>query len=150
MIEDVPVQRITFQDKRPKSWEPLFRALHVGQSVFIPKMTRSGGANVAIQYQTCSEAVFGEKGKRRISYWKDKIAMAAIKIDKGIPFQPVKRGKRDSKYPWMEMEIGDSFLFPANLKKSTACNNASFASKRHGKKFVVRKTPEGYRCWRVK
>ncbi len=106
--------------------------------------------NVAIQHQTCSEAVFGEKGKRRISYRKDKIAMAEIKIDKDIPFRPAIRGKRDSKYPWMEMEIGDSFLFPASLKKSTACNNASFASKSHGKKFVVRKTPEGYRCWRVK
>jgi hypothetical protein len=90
-----------------------------------------------------------EKGKRRISYWKD-IAMAVIKIDKGIPFQQVIRGKRDSKYPWIEMEIGDSFLFPANLKKSTASNNASFASRSHGKKFIVRKTPEGYRCWRVK
>ena len=64
-IEDVPVQPIIYQDKRPKSWEPLFGAPHVGQSVFITKMMRSGGVvvNVAMQYQTCAEAVSWRKEK---------------------------------------------------------------------------------------
>ncbi len=74
-----------------------------------------------------------------------------IKIEKKIPIPEYvgKRG-RPSKYPWDIMAVGDSFLFPKGIKHSSAYQTAGHASKSYERKFVVRKTKEGYRCWRVK
>ena len=56
--------------------------------------------------------------------------------------------KRRRKYPFSIMKVGDSF----------DCNRGNIASvrvaanlyaKRHGGVFSVRKTLDGYRCWRV-
>lgn len=67
-----------------------------------------------------------------------------IKIDKGIPM-PSFSGKR--KYPWLEMEVGDSFLFPRGMTKAGARATSSSASRRYApKKFRTK----GNRCWRVK
>jgi hypothetical protein len=72
-----------------------------------------------------------------------------IKIEKGIPCPP--RSKyNSSKYPWRTMEVGDSFLFPKDLNRQTCYQSGVYHNNRHGdKRFVVRSTPEGYRCWRV-
>jgi hypothetical protein len=70
-----------------------------------------------------------------------------LKIDKDIP--PPKQYGRAAvqKYPWKEMEIGNSFLvkqvgpsFPAQARN---------ASRLYGRKFVARKVSGGYRVWRV-
>lgn len=67
-----------------------------------------------------------------------------IQIDKNIPVP-----FHATKYPWMEMEVSDSFLLPAG-KEKTAGSFATQANKRYApRKFVVRKTEEGYRCWRI-
>ncbi len=67
-----------------------------------------------------------------------------ILIEKGIPMP--RRDHGNAKYPWLRMEVGDSFLWsgPAN----SVHNNAAAAS-RNGRKFKARKTDAGYRVWRV-
>jgi hypothetical protein len=56
---------------------------------------------------------------------------------------------RPPKYPWATMKIGDSFLFPDHLKSQSCYNIAKYGGLRNGVKFSVRKTDEGYRCWRI-
>ncbi len=53
------------------------------------------------------------------------------------------------KYPWREMQIGDSFLVGHQVKGSTIRSGASIAGRKHGREFAVRRTPEGLRCWRI-
>lgn len=75
------------------------------------------------------------------------------KIDKNIPVKSSGKGAGGGKpptYPWRQMEIGDSFLFPVHVYPTlahTLCAQAS--STNHPKKFITRKTEEGYRCWRT-
>ncbi len=74
--------------------------------------------------------------------------MARVKIDRGVPMVTQAR-HRPAKYPWAKMEVGDSFLFPRGLRDETHYNQALAASKKYGRTFRVRKTPDGYRCWRT-
>ncbi len=67
-----------------------------------------------------------------------------VKIDKGIPMPPCNRA---GKYPWKEMEVGDSFLMDGD--PVYAANTANKAGRKHGRKFSSRKTREGMRVWRV-
>lgn len=70
-----------------------------------------------------------------------------IVIQKGIA-PPAYGGFRGRKYPFNDMEPGDSFLingFPVERVKMAAYAYA----KKHSHKFAVRKTDEGYRCWRI-
>ena len=68
-----------------------------------------------------------------------------IKIDKNIPVPPARLSHR---YPWLEMEIGDSF-FTANLSHGNMGTQAARAGKRHNREFVTRKVDGGIRVWRV-
>lgn len=70
-----------------------------------------------------------------------------IEIDKDIPVPEQKPGGGARKYPWLEMDVGDSFIFPD--KRANAHANAWHASIRYGRKFSVRRTPEGLRIWRI-
>lgn len=72
--------------------------------------------------------------------------MTAIVIEKGIPAPEYFR--RSRKYPYDQMEIGDSFAVPAGMAESCR-TGASRYGKRHGKKFSVHTTPDGVRCWRI-
>ena len=64
-----------------------------------------------------------------------------IKIESGIPFP--------AHIPFADMKVGDSFLVPEGISKSTVAVYANRYAKKTGTKFTVRKTPEGYRCWRI-
>lgn len=59
--------------------------------------------------------------------------------------------KRRSKYPWEDMEIGDSFYIPKS-DNPTPSNVIGYASKRFKAKYVSRIEPhgEGSRIWRIK
>ena len=78
-----------------------------------------------------------------------------IKIDKGIPIQPVDRKGTTSirgpviKYPWAQMEPGDSFLVHGVTlwRLNTATNRRT---KSTGERFTIRSTDGGYRVWRIK
>jgi hypothetical protein len=68
-----------------------------------------------------------------------------IKIDDNVPMPA---GYYSIKYPWMEMEVGQSFLVPAETKLP-AIRRLATMRRPDGRRFSVRKTPDGYRCWRI-
>lgn len=54
------------------------------------------------------------------------------------------------KYPFKDMQVGDSFVIPADIKRHTVNVAALRFGRKHGMKFTVRKIPEGgYACWRI-
>jgi hypothetical protein len=67
-----------------------------------------------------------------------------IKIDDNVPMPMTWKNK----YPLMEMEVGQSFVVPAETKIPAFRRVASF-HRSDGRRFSVRKTPDGYRCWRI-
>ncbi len=72
------------------------------------------------------------------------------KIEKGIPI-PAHNGDGTRKYPFSSMEVGDSFLLNGQNPTSVSGAAISFGKAyNRNQKFSVRKTPDGYRCWRVK
>jgi hypothetical protein len=73
---------------------------------------------------------------------------AYYEIDKGIPLAPVRRAHRIRPI-WRRLEVGDSFLFPADLPTRKARVAASNYGRLLGRKFATRTTRAGVRCWRV-
>lgn len=70
-----------------------------------------------------------------------------IAIDDGIPAPlPVSSGRR--KYPWYELEVGQSFLAPNTSTHSMTCS-ATHYGRRLGRKFRTSKVEGGIRVWRV-
>ena len=59
---------------------------------------------------------------------------------------PLPEGKK--RYPYKEMDVGDSFFVDAG-KLQVVCNANYRASKRLGMQFIARKEVEGVRVWRV-
>ena len=78
----------------------------------------------------------------------------SYEIEKNIPIPAPAQNRKGakSKYPWKEMEIGDSFFIP-NPPKATKngyfTNVAGVASRRLKMKFVQRAEGSGLRIWRV-
>ncbi len=68
-----------------------------------------------------------------------------MKIDKNVPMPT---SQANSKYPFWDMDVGDSFLIDGNEVQSVR-NASHMCGKRNEMKFTVRKTAEGYRCWRI-
>lgn len=68
-----------------------------------------------------------------------------ITIDRNIPIPKISRGSRPSKYPWAEMEIGDSFVMNRKRPNGTV----SAANKRYSCKFIARTVEGGVRVWRI-
>lgn len=67
-----------------------------------------------------------------------------MKIDKNIPIP------ESTKYPWKDMEVGDSFL--AKVQSYTAMyQQAKYWAKRRDlkRKWKVSKEDEGFRIWRI-
>lgn len=54
-----------------------------------------------------------------------------------------------TKYPFVNMEVGDSFSMPAEGREKVITASHSFA-RANGRKFSTLKQPDGtYRCWRI-
>lgn len=70
-----------------------------------------------------------------------------IQIDKGIPIPG--RGRK-AKYPWRQMEVGDSFII-INTTNRSCSRYVGWANKLYVPlRFVGRTMPDGnYRIWRV-
>lgn len=68
--------------------------------------------------------------------------MADVQIEKGIE---VPRPIRQGRYPWAQMEVGDSFLIAGKEALGSVYN----ANKAHKPKhYIARKTEGGVRVWR--
>lgn len=71
-----------------------------------------------------------------------------MQIQKGIPIPRLAYFPRN-KYPWADMEVGDSFVVSLSTHH-TVYKASIYASKRFGFDFTIRKTNEGVRIWRIK
>jgi hypothetical protein len=71
-----------------------------------------------------------------------------MKIEKAIPIPP-RHVHFNQKYPFRDMEVGESVALPAEAIHKA--RDAAYAyAKANKKKFTVRKISETeYRCWRV-
>lgn len=67
-----------------------------------------------------------------------------IQIEKGVPIP----GGNKYKYPWREMEVGDSF-FVAGKTSATLNNSRVNAQKSTRFKFKLKNVEGGVRVWRV-
>jgi hypothetical protein len=72
---------------------------------------------------------------------EDKENFGSIKIDKDVPLI--------GKYPFENMQVGDSFLLPETIKRTSVAVAAMRYGRNNNKKFTVRKTKDGFRCWRT-
>lgn len=75
-----------------------------------------------------------------------------IHIEKNVPIpEPLPgRGGRPPKYPFREMEVGDSFFFAGTPKTAKRLYvSASKFGKRNNRRYAVRSVEGGYRVWRV-
>lgn len=73
-----------------------------------------------------------------------------MKIEKGIPFpENDGRGQR-AKYPWSEMEVGDSIFVATDLELLHGSVSAARGyAYRHGKKVTASAVDGGVRIWRI-
>lgn len=78
--------------------------------------------------------------------------MSEFKIEKGIPVASDGR-ERQHKYPFAEMEVGDSFFVDNVQSGDKTYVSISSASRgygyRHNKKFKQRSENNGVRIWRI-
>lgn len=73
-----------------------------------------------------------------------------IEIEKGIEMPNTKGRKR--KYPFGDMEVGDSFKYPDGKAKNSIVGGANAWAKRLGNnyRFAVRTIDGKFRLWRIK
>lgn len=74
--------------------------------------------------------------------------MTQFKIEKGVP-APTDGRNGKAKYPWREMEVGDSFFIPG-ITSTVLGGSIANARRRTGFEFVSRNEGGGVRVWRVK
>ena len=67
-----------------------------------------------------------------------------IKIEKDIQVPH----RRKNKYPWLEMEAGDSFFVEADHAEGARAATY-YASKKYQRTFTCRKVDGGIRIWRT-
>ena len=72
-----------------------------------------------------------------------------INIDKNIPMPKIVRnGGPKAKYPFADMQVGDSFEVTDKTTKKFASTCAA-ATRRLGSKFTIRTIDNGIRVWRI-
>lgn len=68
--------------------------------------------------------------------------MSQPRIEKNVPLP--------QRYPFAQMEIGDSFAVPEGINRTRVSVAAKRHGDKHGQKFTVRIMPDrSFRCWRV-
>ena len=68
--------------------------------------------------------------------------MSKLPIDKGVPLP--------RRFPFADMQVGDSFAVPPDVKRPAVTVAAMRYGRNHGMKFTVRLTPDRtLRCWRT-
>jgi hypothetical protein len=69
-----------------------------------------------------------------------------IEDEHAIPAARQHNGRRE-KYPWSQLDIGQSFFVKGGVLRSMS-STASHAGRRNGKKFIARDAEGGIRVWR--
>ena len=76
--------------------------------------------------------------------------MSEFKIEKGVPLpDQSSRGGRRGKYPWAELEVGDSFFVPGKTARQLGGANTGGRRAFPDRRFVSRTVEGGTRIWRV-
>jgi hypothetical protein len=71
-----------------------------------------------------------------------------ISVEKGIPIESkVGRGAA-ARYPFAQMEVGDSFFVPGK-RSGQLSNHCSYQRLKTGRRFTIRKVDGGVRVWRI-
>lgn len=71
------------------------------------------------------------------------------KIDKGVPIPRLEKVQfKPNKYPFPDMEVGDSFFVPLEVVGAARVASGSY-SRNHSTKFTSRKEGQGLRIWRT-
>lgn len=74
------------------------------------------------------------------SVMTDRLVPMSFKTQKDVPVPPAK-----TKYPFSEMQVGDSIVVP-----NVNCTCAAYAyGRKHKQKFRTRAQGDWYRIWRV-
>lgn len=71
----------------------------------------------------------------------EKEGVKMLQVEKNVPLP--------KKYPFDEMEVGDSFELLDTMKRNTVNIAARRYGDKTGKKFVVRTKDKKLRCWRL-
>jgi len=71
-----------------------------------------------------------------------------VKIEKGVPIPKRGGAGGNRKYPWLTMEVGDSFVM-AGVQTVSIYRAVYAASIRTGRKFAARKIDGVHRVWRT-
>lgn len=69
--------------------------------------------------------------------------MINVGLDKDVPLPEARK-----RYPYREMEVGDSFFVEGGGIQNI-CNQNYRTGKKLGKSFIARKEDNGVRVWRV-
>ena len=65
-----------------------------------------------------------------------------MKVEKNVPIP--------NRYPFDEMQVGDSFVVPPKIARNTVSVAASRYGEKHQMKFTVRRMDDKtLRCWRI-
>lgn len=74
-----------------------------------------------------------------------------FEIEKNIPITSKRQKARISKYPFEQMEVGDSLFAEGYIsgKKLVQAASNYVAKRGAGKKFTSRSIDGGYRVWRI-
>lgn len=74
-----------------------------------------------------------------------------MKIDKNVPMP---KAKAKLKYPFNEMQVGDSFEVPCTEEERKSlqiklASSSGMYGRKHGAKFTTRQSDNGIRIWRT-
>ena len=69
-------------------------------------------------------------------------------IEKNVPLVQKNGAGRKEKYPFPQMEVGDSFVVPGGIVRSMRVT-LRIAGLRHGRTFKAQEQEGGVRVWRV-
>lgn len=71
-----------------------------------------------------------------------------ISIEQNVPLPVNLRNLNNLKYPWADMQIGDSFFVPG-ITSAPIQSAKTYAQRKFGRVFTARSVKDGVRVWRI-
>jgi hypothetical protein len=74
-----------------------------------------------------------------------------LEVERGIAIPPMRRGfrRRSIHYPFVALEIGESFLVPRGADQRVVASMCLYWKKKIGRVFTTRTVDGGIRVWRI-